>query len=172
MLDWYVCVLGARVVNGNDRIAFLTYDEENHRLALVRMDGLEERPRYAAGLDHVSFTYDDLGHLLSTYKRLREAGIEPRWPINHGMTTSFYYEDPDGNKVELQFENYPTEQEVMEYIEGPVFASNPLGSLFVPDELIERYEAGEPIYDLVRSNRNPEGPQPAKILEEMGLFRD
>ena len=171
MVDWYLAVLGARVVHGNDRIAFITYDEEHHRLAIVRIDGLEQRPTYAAGLDHISFTFGELADLLGTYRRLKNAGIAPRWPVNHGITTSFYYQDPDGNKVELQFENYATGEEVMAYMQGPEFASNPLGSAFDPEDLIARYEAGEPVYALVHDNRDPDSPPPAQILSEMGLFR-
>jgi catechol-2,3-dioxygenase len=31
-------------------------------------------------------------------------------PFNHGLTTSLYYRDPDGNKVELQVDNMTMEQ--------------------------------------------------------------
>lgn len=172
MLEWYMTVLNARIIHSNGRLAFLTYDDENHRLALVRIDDLEPRPRFAAGLDHVAFTYSDLGDLLANYRKLKELGIEPRWPVNHGMTTSFYYQDPDGNRIELQFENYPSEREVMDYIEGPDFAQNPLGGSFDPQELIEKFEAGEPIYDLVRTNIKQDGMGPIEILKEMDLYRD
>jgi catechol 2,3-dioxygenase-like lactoylglutathione lyase family enzyme len=171
MREWYMAVLGARILYGNDRIAFLTFDKEHHRLALVRIDGLEKPARFSSGLDHVAFTYEDLGSLLATYKRLKAIGIEPRWPVNHGMTTSFYYQDPDGNRVELQFENYPSEDELLAFIEGPEFAANPMGSAFVPDELIRRFESGEPVYSLVRSIRDPSGPSPVQILKEMDLYR-
>jgi catechol 2,3-dioxygenase-like lactoylglutathione lyase family enzyme len=171
MREWYMSVLGARVLYGNDRIAFLTFDKEHHRLALVQMDGLEKPAQFSTGLDHVAFTYDDLGTLLSTYKRLKAIGIAPRWPVNHGMTTSLYYQDPDGNRVELQFENYPTEDELLAFIEGPEFAANPMGGAFAPEELIRRFENGEPIYPLVRGIRDPKGPSPEQILKEMDLFR-
>jgi catechol 2,3-dioxygenase-like lactoylglutathione lyase family enzyme len=172
MLRWYTTVLNARVIHSDDRLAFLAYDQENHRLALVRIDDLEPRPKYAAGLDHIAFTYNDLGALLANYAKLKGLGIEPRWPVNHGMTTSFYYQDPDGNKIELQFENYPSEREVMDYIEGPVFAKNPLGGSFDPQELIAKFEAGEPIYDLVRNNISENGMTPVEILRDMDLYRD
>lgn len=171
MLDWYMAVLGARVVQGNDRVSFLTYDNEHHRIAIVRIDGLDPRPRFAAGVDHVSYTYDDLGDLLATYKRLKAMGIEPRWPVNHGVTTSFYYQDPDGNRVELQFENFPTDEELNDFFESPEFAANTLGGLFDPDELIRRYEAGEPVEELVRRPEEDEGPSPIEILTEMDLYR-
>jgi hypothetical protein len=171
MVDWYVAVLSARVVQGNDRISFLTYDEENHRVAIVRMDDLDPQPPFSAGVDHVSYTFQDLGDLLGTYRRLKAIGIEPRWPINHGVTTSFYYQDPDGNKVELQFENFPSDEELNAYIASEEFARNTLGGLFDPEDLIQRYEAGEPVANIVRRPGHFDGPSPVDILTEMNLFR-
>jgi catechol-2,3-dioxygenase len=34
--------------------------------------------------------------------------IEPVIPVDHGPTTSFYYEDPDRNSVELFVDNFST----------------------------------------------------------------
>jgi len=31
--------------------------------------------------------------------------------VNHRPTTSMYYRDPDGNRVELQIDNFPTAKE-------------------------------------------------------------
>jgi catechol-2,3-dioxygenase len=40
-----------------------------------------------------------------TYTRLKALDITPHFTVDHGMTTSFYYVDPDGNSVELQCDN-------------------------------------------------------------------
>jgi len=90
-----------------------------------------------------------LGDLLSTYVRLREEGILPERTINHGMTTSMYYKDPDGNRIELQVENFDDPQEGLAFMNGPVFEKNPIGVLFDADELVERFEAGVPVAELV-----------------------
>lgn len=37
MIDWYGHVFGARVVHEDNQIAFLTWDHESHRLALVKL---------------------------------------------------------------------------------------------------------------------------------------
>lgn len=37
MIEWYGHVFGARVVHEDDQIAFLTWDHESHRLALVKL---------------------------------------------------------------------------------------------------------------------------------------
>ena len=43
---------------------------------------------------------------MSSYARLKGLGIEPDACVNHGVTTSLYYADPDGNQVELQVDNF------------------------------------------------------------------
>ena len=65
MVDWYRTVLGAEVVHAGAMLAFLTYDDEHHRIAIAQIPGLEEQPPLAAGTDHVAFTYADLGDLFT-----------------------------------------------------------------------------------------------------------
>src|SRR3954453_5171515 len=84
MLDWYVEVLQAEVSFSNSSIAFLCYDEQNHRLALVVRPGTTARDPNSAGLDHLAFTYADLSELVTTYERLQASGIVPTRCINHG----------------------------------------------------------------------------------------
>ena len=108
MAEWYKTLLNARIVFRDERLCFLSYDDEHHRLALIHIPGLAPRDPESAGTDHVAYSYRDLGELLATYKRLKAAGILPHWPINHGVTTSMYYRDPDNNRVELQIDNFAT----------------------------------------------------------------
>ena len=115
MAEWYQTVLAARVVFRDERLCFLSYDDEHHRLALIHIPGLPVRDPEAVGTDHVAYSYNNLGELLSTYRRLKAAGIVPHWPINHGVTTSMYYRDPDNNRVELQIDNFATVAELDGY---------------------------------------------------------
>ncbi|MCP5185310.1 MAG: VOC family protein [Pseudomonadales bacterium] len=146
---WYEAVLGMKRVHGNGAIEFMTYDDEHHRLALVQTPVTALTPG-APGLDHVAYTLASLEELLATYKRLKTAGIEPVWPINHGLTTSLYYADPDGNRVEFQVENLDTKEELNAYMRSEAFATNPIGVEFDPARLLERYEAGDPLDELRR----------------------
>ena len=145
---WWQTVLGATPRYKNDFIAFLTYDDEHHRLAIVSGPHLTENERASSGLEHVAFTYATLDDLLATYVRLKEQGIEPILPINHGMTVSLYYADPDGTQCELQVD-------VMDHIEAEVFmasdvfAANPIGVALDPDDLVARRAAGESVESLV-----------------------
>lgn len=147
---WYEKVLGAGVVFRNAFLAFLTYDDEHHRIALVADPEATPPPPRTTGLEHVAFTFAGLGELLQTYKRLRHVGIEPYWCINHGPTTSLYYRDPAGNQVELQHDNFPTEAELKAWFESGAFAKNPIGVPFDPEKLLERWQRGDPAEELVR----------------------
>ncbi|MBM4257649.1 MAG: biphenyl 2,3-dioxygenase [Deltaproteobacteria bacterium] len=148
MLHWYQTVLEADIQYENEWIAFLTYDEEHHRLALVARPGTVDRVPNAAGLAHLAYAYVDMDELVTTYERLKAAGIVPVRTINHGPTTSMYYADPDGNQVELQIDNYDTPEECHAWFFTPEFAKNPIGILFNPDDLVEKFHAGVPVTQL------------------------
>jgi catechol-2,3-dioxygenase len=130
-------------------VAFITYDEEHHRIALVATPQEKSAPPGAAGMDHFAYGFDEFGDLMASYKRLRDAGIKPAWCVNHGPTTSLYYEDPDGTRVELQVDNFATEAQLKGWMETEAFENNPIGVPFDPDKLLARYEAGDPLDELI-----------------------
>lgn len=163
LVAWYETVLAARVVHSDGVIAFLTYDDEHHRIAIARIPGLADASQPLAGTDHVAFTHADLGDLLNTWERLKGEGIEPYWTLNHGPTTSMYYRDPDGNGVELQIDNFDTE-ETNRWMASAEFAENPIGVIFEPEELLARYRAGEPLATLLRRPPLPAGMTPFDML--------
>lgn len=164
MLQWYQTVLAAHVVHSDSMLAFLTYDDEHHRIAIAQIPGLEDQPPMAAGTDHVAFTHADLGDLLYTYARLKREGIEPYWCINHGPTTSMYYKDPDGSRVEFQVDNFPSADEANRWMRSGDFAANPIGVVFDPDDLLARYTAGEAIEQLSARPPLPAGATPFDML--------
>jgi hypothetical protein len=126
----------------------MSYDEEHHRLALVETPEKAPLPSGAVGLDHVAYSLDDLGELLGTYERLRAKGILPVFSVNHGPTTSLYYADPDGNRVEFQVDNFDTEAETKGWFGSEAFAKNPIGVEFDPEVLAMRYRRGDSIEEL------------------------
>ncbi len=150
MVDWYRTVLEADIQFSNESLAFLTYDEEHHRLAIVQRPGTVERVPNSVGLEHLAYAYADLGELVATYQRLKAAGIVPVRTINHGPTTSMYYRDPDGNQVELQVDNFDTIEECHAWFRSKDFAENPIGIVFDPEELAAKFNAGIPPADLKR----------------------
>jgi catechol-2,3-dioxygenase len=149
MREWYLTVLHARVVHDDGRLCFMTYDDEHHRLALVNVPGLTKPAPDSWGLNHLAYSYNSLRDLLSTYVRLRDQGIVPFRPINHGPTVSMYYHDPDGTGIELQVDTFPTKQEAQEWFGREAFKENPIGVLFDPEDLVKAFEAGVPEEELL-----------------------
>ncbi|KAF2691213.1 Glyoxalase/Bleomycin resistance protein/Dihydroxybiphenyl dioxygenase [Lentithecium fluviatile CBS 122367] len=161
MIEFYVKFLGARISQKGPVAAFLTYDEEHHRIAIINMPHLSPRVGSSNGLEHVAFTYNTLGDLVTAYKQRLELGIKPVWTVNHGATMSFYYQDPDGNKLEQQV-NTMTPEEADEFMRTEEFTVNPLGVDVDPEELISRLEAGEDEKTLLK--RPDEGPRELSTL--------
>jgi catechol 2,3-dioxygenase-like lactoylglutathione lyase family enzyme len=159
MRDWYASVLGGRVVYENPHLCFVTYDDEHHRVAFVDFGPLAPRapgetalgpkPAETPGLHHVAFTFASMGEFLDNYVRLRDRGIRPFFCVNHGPTTSMYYRDPDGNRVELQIDNFATAEEGQAWMLSPAFDRNPIGVEYDPDALVEKFRAGVPVAELV-----------------------
>lgn len=142
MVAWWKNFLVASARHESDFIAFLSYDDEHHRLAIVNVPHLSERPVHTAGLEHVAFTYASLDDFLGNYERLLGQGLSPYWTINHGMTLSAYYRDPDGNQVETQVDSM-TMEEADDFIRGPLFAANPIGVEVDMNDLVRRWRDGE-----------------------------
>ena len=94
-------------------------------------------------MDHIAFAFNTLDDLALAYRQRKALGITPSICLNHGPTTSMYYTDPDGNRIETQVDNFDTVEEASDFMAGPHFAENPIGQDFDPEELCARLERGE-----------------------------
>ncbi len=166
MIEWYGTVVGLTSNYTFPGGAWLTNDEANHRLALLVSPQLSDDPDKLMhnGFHHSAFEYPSMGDLLDTYSRLKALGIEPHASLDHGLTTSFYYEDPDGNSVELQTDNFGSWQESSEWMRtSPQFAANPIGMPVDPDKMVAAHEAGASFAELheraYRGEFQPSRPQ-------------
>ena len=113
-------------------------------------------PGPAHGFDHYAFEFATMKDLaVGTYARLKEHGITPYWPTNHGMTTSFYYLDPDLNRVELQVDNFRTKKDCWEYITGDDFTRNWIGVDVSPAALVDMVRGGAAYEQMHRRGEVP-----------------
>jgi catechol 2,3-dioxygenase-like lactoylglutathione lyase family enzyme len=154
--DWYLTTLNGRVQYEDATVCFLTYDAEHHRIGIVQIPGVTAEPGTGPGLEHISFAYRHLGELLANYRRLKTLGIEPYWTINHGPTISMYYRDPDGNRIEFQYDIFPTAEGANRFI-AENYAENFMGIIFDPEEMIHRYETGVNLTEIVKRPGLPAG---------------
>ena len=145
MLAWYGQVIGARVLFRNEVAAWTTNDEANHRVAFLAVPGLSDDPDKVRhnGLHHSAFEYQSFDDLMTSYARLRDEGITPAFCLDHGMTISIYYRDPEGNFVELQSDCFEDWRLSTEFISAsPQFAANPIGVFFDPQKVHAAHQAG------------------------------
>lgn len=145
MADWYHNAVGLEPNHYGPFGAWLTNDAANHRVALLVAPGLDDDPDKIAhtGMHHLAFEYADIGGLLSTYERLKGQGIMPHACLDHGLTTSLYYVDPDGNSVELQVDNFGDWNASSEWMRtAPEFKTNPIGINTDPDMLLDAWKSG------------------------------
>ncbi len=151
MIDWYATVVGAEVNFQDDVGAWLTNDAANHRIALLAFPGFADDPEKdtRTGLHHTAFEYGSFEDLNASYLRLRDAGIEPAFCLDHGMTFSYYYKDPDGNHVELQVDDFGDWKASGEWMRtSPDFAANPIGVFVDPAKVADAAGAGTPFAEI------------------------
>jgi hypothetical protein len=84
------------------------------------------------------------------YRQRKSKGIEPFWCINHGITISLYYHDPDKNVLETQVDVFAKSEDASAYMAGPNFEENPIGAEFDPKDFIARIKSGESFESLTK----------------------
>jgi catechol 2,3-dioxygenase len=145
MVAFYELVAGLQPVYYAQHAAWLTNDEANHRIALLRLPGVhppQDKP-HSAGLHHTAFEYASFDEWLDNYIRLRDVGVTPKICLDHGMTMSMYYQDPDGNGVEIQvdaFNDWTLSKEWM--WASQEFSADQIGPQFDPEKLVAARESG------------------------------
>ncbi len=165
LVEWYRVVLGMRVVHASEnptdapagsppshlKAAFLSNDEMSHRFAVIEVPGLiadPERSRHHR-LQHVAFEFSTLDELLGSYSRIRALGIVPQFSVDEGAQIGFYYEDPDGNSIEINVCNYPERWAAIEHMQtSPEFDRKPLGVFVDPDKMIVARDLGASPWEL------------------------
>ncbi len=150
MRDWYCAVLDGHVVYEDQQLCFITFDDEHHRVALLTPPTpLERKSSTAAGTHHVAYTFDHLDDLLDRYVLLRDNGISPAVSIAHGVTTSMYYQDPDGNFVEMQIDNFADPDQATDYMmHSSEYADDSNGPAFDPETMLAARRAGASVKEL------------------------
>jgi catechol 2,3-dioxygenase-like lactoylglutathione lyase family enzyme len=164
MVQFYLTLLGATLVHTSPILSFLRYDHEHHRIAIICPPNQPSSPSSSTspprmtGLDHIAFSYDTLPDLARSYIARKEAGLLPIWSVNHGPTTSMYYRDPDGNKIEMQVDNFEDPAEADEFMKGKFFEENPIGTDLDAEGWAEK---------VLRTERNENEKSKEKVWKEM-----
>lgn len=119
-------------------------------LVILDLPGLHQSDGTAAGMDHFQTQFASIDDLFDRYEGLAAHGIVPTRSANHGPSTSLYYRDPDGNRVELSVKNYATEAETLAFMQSEAFRRNPAGIDIDPAKYVGRYRNGVSLEELRR----------------------
>jgi catechol 2,3-dioxygenase len=111
--QFYTEVLGMDVMSemSTPRILFLANNRrDHHELALLEVgQQAPAPPANAVGLVHVAFRLRSEEELRAAYKELKEKDVPISFTVNHGITKSVYFFDPDGHELEVYCDNPPEE---------------------------------------------------------------
>ena len=103
---WYSEVLGMETMNYSPGIgmAFMSFGTIDHDIALIKApEGVETG---SPGLSHTALVIDGgEEELKEIYQRVKASGAKIDFLADHGLTKSFYFFDPDGNRLEIFYQH-------------------------------------------------------------------
>ncbi len=106
---FYAEVLGFRVLEEDPEHGgtFMALEGQSHAIDLFPVQDAETARRQAPGvrgLGHIAFRVESEAALGEAYATLGEHGVEVTRTIDHVSQKSIYFNDPDGNALEIYYE--------------------------------------------------------------------
>ncbi len=103
-VKFYTEALGMEEVNlldlGGMKMALLSFGERDHDIALIQVP--EDEPVGSSGFSHTALEIEGgEDQLKELYQRLNDYGARVEMTADHVITKSFYFLDPDSNRLEL-----------------------------------------------------------------------
>ena len=102
---FYAEVMGLEVMKVEPSIKmafFASNGRDHHEIAAIEVDvKAPDSQATGVGLSHIAFRLRDEAHLHAAYADLKRHGIEIVSAVNHGVTKSVYFRDPDGHLLEV-----------------------------------------------------------------------
>ncbi len=101
--DFYTSTLGLKVSH-EDRArgaVFLSFGREHHELALFEGATADASDATHSGLHHMAWQLGSFEELKAAYGELKRLGVAVESTVEHNVSRSVYFNDPDGNRVEL-----------------------------------------------------------------------
>ncbi|MEP4378625.1 MAG: VOC family protein [Alphaproteobacteria bacterium] len=117
MVSFYTRVLGFNITDRgfveryNGHITFMSNDPSMHHQVILAEGRPAEVP---STINQLSFRVKSLSELRVMYRRVVDEGVENLLPRNHGNAWSVYFDDPEGNNIEV-------------YLDSPFHVPQPFG---------------------------------------------
>lgn len=110
-LDFYTRLLGLKVMGEiPPAVVFLSTGRDHHELGIAQLgDEAPDGDFYRIGMEHFAFKLRNEDDLREAYETLLAENVKIAYTVNHGVTKSVYFYDPDGNELEVYSDNSPEE---------------------------------------------------------------
>jgi catechol 2,3-dioxygenase len=109
--QFYTDVLGLKLMMEIPKIKmafFASNGRDHHEFACIEVGADAPGPsRGEIGLVHIAFRLRDEAHLRAAYQELKEKQVPILSTVDHGITKSIYFRDPDGHQLEVYCDNSP-----------------------------------------------------------------
>ena len=103
-IGFYRDVLGFELMQYyGDQAAFLSAGDYHHHIGLNTWHSADggRAPKRGPGMFHVAFVFPDRKSLAQALQRVLDAGTALDGAADHGVSEAVYFDDPDGNGIEL-----------------------------------------------------------------------
>ena len=111
--EFYTQVLGLERIGTLDKplVVFLAANaRDHHETGLAEVGPDAENPKSSAvGMAHVAFRLKTEKELSAASREFKDRDVPITLTVNHGVTKSVYFLDPDGNELEVYSDN-PAEE--------------------------------------------------------------
>ena len=107
-IKFYTEALGMELVNVLEemQMAFLSFGERDHDIAVIKVP--DDQPVGSSGLAHTALEIEGgQEQLRELYERLKSYGAKVEFTVDHVLTKSVYFFDPDGNRLEIFSQEMP-----------------------------------------------------------------
>jgi catechol 2,3-dioxygenase len=130
---FYTELLGLEVMKELPQVKMLflaSNRRDHHEIALAEVGEDAGAPKPGdVGLSHCAFRLKSVEDLRAAYREFKQRNVPISYTVNHGVTRSIYFLDPDGNQLEVYVDNTPEE---IAQMSNPYFGLDKLD--FAPDE--------------------------------------
>jgi catechol 2,3-dioxygenase len=106
---------------------FLTCGVMHHNLALFKApEGAPPRQKGQIGLNHFAFKVENYAALQQAHRRMVAANAVIDRVVDHGMSLSVYFQDPDGIMMELFCDTFDTPAEGLAFMKATPGQGKPI----------------------------------------------
>ena len=89
-------------------VFFASNGRDHHELACIEVGKDADAQRFREiGLQHIAFRLQDEDRLRDAYMEFKERAVPIDFTVDHGITKSVYFRDPDGHQLEVYCDNSP-----------------------------------------------------------------